>query len=230
MIAVLPIARSRAGLAIFLVLGLVLIVLIMAGTWFFVLSGEARGTNSYAKRVIATTTGEGVAAQISAQINRMAWKDRFYARVGNPDLTGFSYYFTENDFPFQRAEFKPLGAFGRTTWTGIQTPTFEGVVSDLPATKSYRIKLKIEFDETEIFMTWDKTWSETFLGSLNASNDEVVTDTIPLGLSEVDQLIDDVKETARANRGGADAATLAELDRLITALNSGEGQDILLVP
>ena len=224
-----PKSRAQNGMAIFLVMGLVMILTLGIGLWYFVLSGEARGTNEYAQRLTATTFGEGAANLISAHVNRHLWKDRFYAKLGVETPSGYSYEFSDTSYPFFVDQHESLGAHGRLSWSSQEVPHFEGFINDLPEAQSYRIKLRVTLAGFAAYMTWDKTWNETFLGSLNASNDTVMTRSVPLETSEVDQLLNEVKTTARGNID-IDPGLRAQLDQLINALKSGTDSGILLVP
>jgi len=225
-------SRSRAGMAIFLVLLIVLLIAAFTSIWIFVLRNESEGTDEFSKKLIATSTGAGAAAILSATVNRWPWNERFYRKIGSEDPPGsdrYAYFFSEASFPFQGTYDGLLDRLGRSTWTNRDAVRIEGVIVDLVEPRSYRVKMKISFSGVYVFMTWDKTWSQDFLGSLTAANDVVVTRSAPVGSGEVDQVIDQIKLEARSNMD-PDGALITQIDGVIKQVESGVKPDIVLVP
>lgn len=214
---------------IFLVMLALILIGIFSAIWFFVLRDESRGTDQFSKRLVLTMLGEGVAARIAAQVDHKGWDDRFYASLGSDSTGRVVYFFTEQDYPFMGRDLGGFQTTGRTSWTRREVPSFEGTVEDLPEPLSYRIKLRLKYEGMEQFMTWDKCFSQGFMGRLNVMNDNFVTRTLPTDRTDMDQYIDEVKQDARGNLLGSDSLR-SDIDRLIAEMRAGKPPDIVLSP
>lgn len=221
--------RDRKGLVLFLVMLVVLLTGIFSAIWFFVLRDESRGTDQFSKRLVITMLGEGVAARLSAQIDHKGWDERFYLALGQETGGKVVYFFTEQAYPFMGRDLGGLQTTGRTSWARRDVPSFEGTIEDLPEPLAYRIKLRVKYEGLEQFMTWDKTWSQGFMGRLNVMNDTMATRSFPTDRSDMDRLIDEVKYDSRGNMLANDSLR-ADVDRLIAEMRAGENHDIVLTP
>jgi len=219
-------------MALVIVLALLLCTCAFSGIWFFLLRGESAGTDVLIKQLVANAEGEAVAAQISALVNRLPFSRRFYMRplgVEDPPGSGhWRYIFTHHTYPFLDQESRRGGRLGRMSWSHDETPTFEGVVEDAYRPLAYRIKVHLTFSGTDVYMTWDKSWAQAFLGALNTDNCDVATRSGPANGDGVDLMIDQIRSEARKNTGYDEI--LGQIDQVIDHIKSGKDPKILLVP
>jgi len=218
--------RRRLGMALVLALVLVVLLAFFGAIWYTLLRSEVRGNDAMTKHLVATLTGESVAAQVTALLNRWAWRDRFYAKLGQPLSPGserYSFVFDETSTVFVGTGRAPLGPVGRSSWQAVEPPGFTGIVTDLEAPRSYRILIKVRFLDVEVYMTWDRVWKQGLMGSLNASDGAVETRTADVATSDIDQVLDATRATARTNMGGGaqEQNAIRDLDQLEADVRSG---------
>lgn len=224
--------RARRGVALVLVFSMVLCIAFFTGVWFYLVRGEAAGTDQLARRLVATAAGEAVAQQLSALVHRKPWNERFYKLAGSPlagSLGRFRWTFDQRSFPLLDQPADRLGALGRGSWVREERPSFRGMVKDLGRPKTYRLLLTVAFADVDVLMTWDKVWTEGLMGRLSGAADVVTTRVESADEDALDARLEAVKARARAN-AGPDGQISAQLDELVDALQSGRKPDILLTP
>jgi hypothetical protein len=224
--------RSRRGIALALVFAIVLTITFFSAAWFFLVRGEAAASDLLAKRLAATATGEAVAAEVSALVHRQRWDRRFHRRIGtevSPGSNRWQWVFDDTELPLIGDPAVSLGPLGRMSWERPERPRFRGLVKDLPRAKSYRILVSVTFAEVQVFMTWDKEWSQGLMGRMVAANDIVATRVEAPGDTGADERLDAVRRRAREN-SGPDAKIRDQLDELVEALQAGRKPEIVLAP
>jgi hypothetical protein len=186
---------GRRAMALVLVLALVLLCAFFTGVFFLLASGETDRTAAQSREIQATVLGEGVSARLTAMVSQHPWKDRFYKQLARAGAEGAAAYsFTHRTFPFRHDQ----GAFR----TGDLS--FFGTIADLPAPRSYRIKLEVTAHGQRVTMVWDKVYPYSLLGVAGEDASTLASHPSPESRDRIDQLIDGIRSAARGNRGGGE--------------------------
>ena len=200
--------KSRAGMALVLVMVLLLLSGFAFGVYFWLVSGETDRTAAQSKEIQAAALGEGVAARIAALVNQWPWRDRFYQKLA-PGAPAF--IFTQATFPFFLA--------GRDYKSG--DIAFLGSIHDLAQPLNYRIRLEVVYFGQRVHMTFDKVYSTSVLSVADADGAKAVRHNEGGSQDALDTLLEQIKIAARDARPGVPPAEAATVDTAIITRRSG---------
>jgi len=204
--------RSDRGAALVLVLALVMVSSIFSAFWFFLASGEKDRTRGHAREIEASIIGEGAASRIAALVDQSPWSERFYVRLAQ---TGRPFLFTHKTVPFDMRH----GGFASGD------VSFAGTIYDHPKVPlTFRIVMEIEVRGSRVVMTWDKVYPQGLLSSSCTDGSLLSAQAEGSSSDRVDQLIDDIRNDSRGNRGEgelSDPGLAAEIDDRRSGQNPG---------